>query len=186
MCFRCLNCAVCIGGLSLNCGLFNELCLQAKLVDKRQVQFGIALGALVALLVSAVAASIFPSAYAPWIGGISVVVWMVVSIGVIANQYGNTRLELQAASHLSRLGMLAPSVLLGIYTYWAFFPSYSNVVFWVFVMIAVVLHGGMWIAVSSPNICSTWLKSAVLLELISIQYLKSCIRHDDNNFVADC
>lgn len=64
--------------------------LQAKLVDKRQVLFGIALGAPVVLLVPAVATNTFPAKYAPWIGGTSFFVWILVSVGVVANQYGKT------------------------------------------------------------------------------------------------
>lgn len=43
--------------------------------------------------------------------------------------------------------MLGLSVLLGIYAYWAFFSS-NNYMFWAFLVLAVGLHGCLWIAVS--------------------------------------
>lgn len=92
------------------------------LMEKRQVLFGIVLVGPTSLLISAVASKIFPAQYAPWIGGTTVLLWIAVSGGVLANQDGKTNLELEAASHLSRLGMMGLSVLFGIYAYWAFFP----------------------------------------------------------------
>lgn len=74
-------------------------------------------------------------------------IWVAVSAGmVVANQFGMTSVELQVASHLSRLGMLGLSVLLVIYAYWAFFPS-SKLLFWAIVVVPLLLHGCLWIAV---------------------------------------
>ncbi|KAL6614017.1 hypothetical protein ACP70R_036287 [Stipagrostis hirtigluma subsp. patula] len=84
---------------------------------------GVALASPLVLLASATATKIFASAAAPWIGGISLFVWLAASFGMIMNQFAETPCEHWAAGHLSRLGMLGLSVLVCLYAFFAFFPG---------------------------------------------------------------
>lgn len=112
---------------------------QEKLTDKRQALFGVALAAPLALLTSAAGVQVFPSAFAPWIAGISAVLWIAVSCGLVMDLFGNTKLEFQLASCLSRLGVMGVTVLFCLFVFGAFFPS-ATVTMWALVASAVALH----------------------------------------------
>lgn len=120
--------------------------MQAKLVGKRQVLYAIALGTPLVLLTSAASLNIFPSGYAKWIAGATVFVWLAVSAGMVANQYGTTHLELMAAINLSRIRMVGVCMLLCVYAFWAFFPSH-NYLLWLLLACAAIFHGGLCILV---------------------------------------
>lgn len=112
------------------------------MVAKYQILLGIALATPLVLLTFARATNIFLGDSAFWIGCFS----LGVSGGTLMNLHGTTRLELQIARHLSRLGMLGLTLLLCFYTFYAFFPK-ATWLLWGAVATAFIIYNGSWIAV---------------------------------------
>ncbi|RCV28539.1 hypothetical protein SETIT_5G412300v2 [Setaria italica] len=95
---------------------------EAKLIEKRQILYGLALAAPVPLLTSAAGLQLFPGAWA-FVAGAGIAVWIVTSCGMVLNQYGRLDWEKRAARALGRLGVLGAALMFSFYGYRAFFPS---------------------------------------------------------------